>query len=164
MCRLVWALAGRRYHIVGNRMSRLIYKTINNKVWEKKILENINEEHLIDQAHPMLYNYLSWFWGWDRKKTIPGIAVWYHKACWVITSGDLEDGSFYPIIKQIIYIILLAHHWPFIFLKKLSEVLWTRQDALLYDWRESCLLIGPICLHKSLCLPENWSKLAQKVI
>ena len=36
--------------------------------------------------------------------------------------------------------------------------------VLLYDWRESCLLIGPICLHKSLCLPENWSKLAQKVI
>ena len=35
---------------------------------------------------------------------------------------------------------------------------------LLYDWRESCLLIGPICLHKSLCLRENWSKLAQKVI
>ena len=29
--------------------------------------------------------------------------------------------------------------------------------ALLYDWRESCLLIGPICLHKSLCLPGNWS-------
>ena len=25
--------------------------------------------------------------------------------------------------------------------------------VLLYDWRESCLLIGPICLHKSLCLP-----------
>ena len=36
--------------------------------------------------------------------------------------------------------------------------------ALLYDWRESCLLIGPICFHKSLCLPENWSELAQKVI
>ena len=36
--------------------------------------------------------------------------------------------------------------------------------VLLYDWRESCLLIGPICLHKSLCLPENWSNLAQKVI
>ena len=35
---------------------------------------------------------------------------------------------------------------------------------LLYDWRESCLLIGPICFHKSLCLPENWSELAQKVI
>ena len=26
---------------------------------------------------------------------------------------------------------------------------------LLYDWRESCLLIGLICLHKSLCLPGN---------
>ena len=37
-------------------------------------------------------------------------------------------------------------------------------QLLLYDWRESCLLIGPICLYKSLCLPENWSKLAQKVI
>ena len=35
---------------------------------------------------------------------------------------------------------------------------------LLYDWRESCLLIGPICLHKSQCLPENWSKLANRVI
>ena len=32
------------------------------------------------------------------------------------------------------------------------------------DWRESCLLIGLICLHKSLCLPENWSLLAKKVI
>ena len=40
----------------------------------------------------------------------------------------------------------------------------TRHIFLLYDWRESCLLIGPICLHKSLCLPQNWSKLAQKVI
>ena len=35
---------------------------------------------------------------------------------------------------------------------------------LLYDWRESCLLIGPICLHKSLCLPGNWSKPVQKLI
>ena len=33
-----------------------------------------------------------------------------------------------------------------------------RQKDLLYDWRESCLLIGPICLHKSLCLPGNWSE------
>ena len=42
---------------------------------------------------------------------------------------------------------------------------WIRQYlSLLYDWRESCLLIGPICLHKSLCLPGNWSELAQKVI
>ena len=39
-----------------------------------------------------------------------------------------------------------------------------RHKDLLYDWRESCLLIGSICLPKSLCLPENWSKLAQKVI
>ena len=39
-----------------------------------------------------------------------------------------------------------------------------RYRPLLYDWRESCLLIGPICFHKSLCLPENWSELAQKVI
>ena len=38
------------------------------------------------------------------------------------------------------------------------------ETYLLYDWRESGLLIGPICLDKSLCLPENWSKLAQKVI
>ena len=35
---------------------------------------------------------------------------------------------------------------------------------LLYDWRESCLLIGPICLHKSLCLPGNWSKPVHKLI
>ena len=39
-----------------------------------------------------------------------------------------------------------------------------RHKDLLYDWRESCPLIGPICLHKSLSLPQNWSKLAQKVI
>ena len=39
-----------------------------------------------------------------------------------------------------------------------------RHIVLLYDWRESCFLIGPICLHKSLYLPQNWSKLAQKVI
>ena len=31
---------------------------------------------------------------------------------------------------------------------------------LLYDRRESCLLIGPFRLHKSLRLPEIWSKLA----
>ena len=35
---------------------------------------------------------------------------------------------------------------------------------LLYDWRESCLLIGPICLHKSLCLPGNWSTPVYKLI
>ena len=28
-------------------------------------------------------------------------------------------------------------------------------DPLLYDWRESCFLIGSICLDKSPCLPEN---------
>ena len=35
---------------------------------------------------------------------------------------------------------------------------------LLYDWRESCLLIGLICLHKSLCLPGNWSAPVHKLI
>ena len=35
-----------------------------------------------------------------------------------------------------------------------------RHVNLLYDWRESCLLIGPICLHKSLYLPENLTKQA----
>ena len=35
---------------------------------------------------------------------------------------------------------------------------------LLYDWRESCLLIGPICVNKSLCLPGNWSKPVHKLI
>ena len=34
---------------------------------------------------------------------------------------------------------------------------WGLYNFLLYDWRESCLLIGQICLHKSLCLPQNWS-------
>ena len=29
-----------------------------------------------------------------------------------------------------------------------------------YEWREYCVLIGPICFHKSVCLPENLSKLA----
>ena len=38
------------------------------------------------------------------------------------------------------------------------------QFILLYDWRESCLLIGLISLHKSLCLPGNWSKPVQKLI
>ena len=36
--------------------------------------------------------------------------------------------------------------------------------VLLYDWRESYLFIGIICLHTSLCLPGNWSKLAYTVI
>ena len=35
---------------------------------------------------------------------------------------------------------------------------------LLYDWRESCLLIGLICLVNSLCLPGNWSKPIHKLI
>ena len=39
-----------------------------------------------------------------------------------------------------------------------------RYGPLLYDWRESCLLIGPICLHKSLCLPGNWSEPVHKLI
>ena len=37
-------------------------------------------------------------------------------------------------------------------------------NILLYDWKESCLLIGPICLHKSLCLPGNWSKPVHELI
>ena len=37
-------------------------------------------------------------------------------------------------------------------------------NLLLYDWRESCLLIGLICFHKSLCLPGNWSKPVHKLI
>ena len=37
--------------------------------------------------------------------------------------------------------------------------------VFLYDWRESYLLIGPICLNKlSLCLPGNWSKPVHKLI
>ena len=36
--------------------------------------------------------------------------------------------------------------------------------ALLYDWRESCLLIGRICPHKSLYLPGNWSEPVHKLI
>ena len=35
---------------------------------------------------------------------------------------------------------------------------------LLLDWGETCLLIGPIYLHKSLCLPGNWSKPVHKLI
>ena len=35
---------------------------------------------------------------------------------------------------------------------------------LLHDWRETCLLIGLICLHKSLCLLENRSELTYKLI
>ena len=35
---------------------------------------------------------------------------------------------------------------------------------MLYDWRESCLLIGPIYLDKSLCLPENWIKLVYMLV
>ena len=38
----------------------------------------------------------------------------------------------------------------------LGDTLTEYYSCLLYDWRESCLLICPICLHKSLCLPENW--------
>ena len=38
------------------------------------------------------------------------------------------------------------------------------QLYLLYDWRESCLLIGPICLDKSLCVPGNWSEPVHKLI
>ena len=40
----------------------------------------------------------------------------------------------------------------------------TKYSVLLYDWRESCLLIGPIRLHKSLCLPGNWSNPVNKLI
>ena len=32
--------------------------------------------------------------------------------------------------------------------------------VLLFDWRDSCFMIGSICLKTSLCLPENRSKLA----
>ena len=34
--------------------------------------------------------------------------------------------------------------------KRKEEILY-KYNTLLYDWRESYLLIGPICLHKSLC-------------
>ena len=40
----------------------------------------------------------------------------------------------------------------------------SRYNTLLYDWREPGLLIGPICLHKSLCLPGNWSEPVCKLI
>ena len=43
-------------------------------------------------------------------------------------------------------------------LPEVPEYAEMRHTALSYDWRESCLLIGPICLHKSLCLPGNLSK------
>ena len=33
---------------------------------------------------------------------------------------------------------------------------------LLYDWREYCLLICPICFHIARCLPEKWSNLAYR--
>ena len=39
-----------------------------------------------------------------------------------------------------------------------------RPFIVLYDWREPCLLIGSNCLHKSLCLPENRSKQACKLM
>ena len=46
-----------------------------------------------------------------------------------------------------------------------SEKLGTAQYFnLLYDWRESGLLLGLICLHKSLCLPGNWPKPVHKLI
>ena len=41
---------------------------------------------------------------------------------------------------------------------------WSLSIFLLYDWRESCFLIGSICLYKYLCLPENQSKLTYKLI
>ena len=35
---------------------------------------------------------------------------------------------------------------------------------IINDWGESLLLIGSIRHHRSLWLPENWSKLANKLI
>ena len=39
---------------------------------------------------------------------------------------------------------------PYVNLKRMNQYI------LLYEWKESLLLIGPICLHKFLCPSENW--------
>ena len=44
------------------------------------------------------------------------------------------------------------------------DVYLKRMNQLIYVWKEDCLLIGPICLHKSLCLPENLFKLVYMLI
>ena len=35
--------------------------------------------------------------------------------------------------------------------EKRKEGILYKYNTLLYDWRESYLLIGPFCIHKSLC-------------
>ena len=35
--------------------------------------------------------------------------------------------------------------------EKRKEGILYKYNTLLYDWRESYILIGPICIHKSLC-------------
>ena len=43
-----------------------------------------------------------------------------------------------------------------------QQLLPVKHEILLYNWTESSLLIGSICLYKFLCLPENWFKLAHR--
>ena len=55
------------------------------------------------------------------------------------------------------------------YLQSVEKIQWALQEELvaqsiqyqplLYEWRESCLLIDPIYLDKSLCQPENRIKL-----
>ena len=77
----------------------------------------------------------------------------------VSTPDKLVDTVKVSIYEKVVFsITFVLRHVTVPYIKTVMKI------SLLYDWRESCLLIGPICLHKSLCLPENWSKLAQKVI
>ena len=58
-----------------------------------------------------------------------------------------------------IFVLSTMFEWPFY-----TGFTVGPYKQLLCDWRESSLLIGLICLHKSPCLSENRSELAYKLI
>ena len=87
----------------------------------------------------------------------------------MMLNGDSEGWIFIPhpnstMVSHSCSLLKTAFSY---FKKRLPEVpeyAEMQYTALFYDWRESCLLIGPICLHKSLCLPGKWSKPVHRFI
>ena len=63
------------------------------------------------------------------------------------------------IIKNLANITFVKYYIFRAFPENLKQL-----SLLVYYWKESCLLIGLICFHKSLCLAENWFKPIHKLI
>ena len=49
------------------------------------------------------------------EKSVPGIAVWHHGSCRVMTNDDPEGRIFYPTLTQIVDFLLLTAVFIYLF-------------------------------------------------